>query len=205
MSILLIRHGETALNAARVVQPPDTPLSERGIAQADRLGRRLAERAVSLILSSDHARASMTAERLKLATGADVDIDPGLRERDFGDIRGTPYAELQVDLFGPDYEPPRGESWSVFHARVDEVWERVIAHADGLEGDLAVVTHGLVCASITARKLALPHGLGQAPAHWANTSLTIVEAKAPWAVKLLACTAHLDGAVADDAEAVSGL
>ena len=42
MTILLIRHGETALNAARIVQPADTPLSERGIAQARALARRLA-------------------------------------------------------------------------------------------------------------------------------------------------------------------
>ena len=39
--ILLIRHGETELNAKRVLQPPETPLSERGVAQAERLARRL--------------------------------------------------------------------------------------------------------------------------------------------------------------------
>ena len=33
MSILLARHGETPSNAARVLQLPDTPLSERGLAQ----------------------------------------------------------------------------------------------------------------------------------------------------------------------------
>ena len=35
MQIFLIRHGETAANAARIVQTPDTPLSERGIAVED--------------------------------------------------------------------------------------------------------------------------------------------------------------------------
>ena len=30
MAIFLIRHGETPLNASRVLQWPDTPLSERG-------------------------------------------------------------------------------------------------------------------------------------------------------------------------------
>jgi probable phosphoglycerate mutase len=34
MSIFLIRHGETALNASRTLQPADTPLSPRGLAQA---------------------------------------------------------------------------------------------------------------------------------------------------------------------------
>ena len=43
MSILLIRHGETALNAARIVQHPETPLNERGVGQARRLAERLAD------------------------------------------------------------------------------------------------------------------------------------------------------------------
>jgi probable phosphoglycerate mutase len=30
MSIVLVRHGDTALNAARVRQPADLPLSARG-------------------------------------------------------------------------------------------------------------------------------------------------------------------------------
>ncbi|HEY9065800.1 MAG TPA: histidine phosphatase family protein, partial [Burkholderiaceae bacterium] len=41
MSLLLVRHGETALNATRVLQPADTPLSARGIAQAEAIARRL--------------------------------------------------------------------------------------------------------------------------------------------------------------------
>jgi len=31
MSLILIRHGETALNASRTLQFPDTPLGERGL------------------------------------------------------------------------------------------------------------------------------------------------------------------------------
>ncbi|MBC8056958.1 MAG: histidine phosphatase family protein, partial [Rhizobiales bacterium] len=41
MTLLLIRHGETALNVARVLQPAETPLSARGAAQAEALGQRL--------------------------------------------------------------------------------------------------------------------------------------------------------------------
>jgi len=40
--LFLIRHGETVGNASRTVQQPDSPLSARGLAQADRLARRLA-------------------------------------------------------------------------------------------------------------------------------------------------------------------
>ena len=35
MKVYLVRHGETPLNASRILQHPGTPLSERGAAQAD--------------------------------------------------------------------------------------------------------------------------------------------------------------------------
>ena len=51
MSILLVRHGETALNAARVLQPPDTPLSPRGLAQAQAVAQRLSREPVAAIVN----------------------------------------------------------------------------------------------------------------------------------------------------------
>ena len=54
MAIFLIRHAETALNAQRIVQLPETPLSERGLRQADCIGQRLAGMGVARILSSDY-------------------------------------------------------------------------------------------------------------------------------------------------------
>ena len=60
MNLLLIRHGETALNVARVLQPADTPLSARGIAQAEALASRLASMNVEAIVSSDLPRALRT-------------------------------------------------------------------------------------------------------------------------------------------------
>src|SRR5262245_6407477 len=122
MAIFLIRHGETLGNAARVVQRPDNPLSPRGVAQAERLAQRLAGEGIAAILSSDLARAVMTAEHLRRATGAPVAYDPLLQERNFGDLRGTPYAELGLDMFAEDYAPPNGETWEVFHARVTRAW-----------------------------------------------------------------------------------
>src|SRR5690242_1176708 len=86
--ILLIRHGETALNAARVVQPEDTPLSERGIAQAARLAQSLAKLGVAHVLSSDLPRARATADALVRSTGAAIEDSVLLQERNFGDIRG---------------------------------------------------------------------------------------------------------------------
>lgn len=192
MAIFLIRHGETACNAARIVQTPDIPLSPVGLAQAERLAARLAPMGVGHILTSDLARARMTAERVHAASGAPVTFDAGLQERNYGDVRGRTYAELGVDILAPDYEPPGGERWADFHARVDAVWERVVETAAATDGNLAVVTHGLVCYSLALRRLRLPAGSAP-PVRWANASLTVIDPTPPWEVRVLNCSAHLDG------------
>jgi probable phosphoglycerate mutase len=199
-TIFLIRHGETLGNAARIVQRPDAALSPRGIDQAERLARRLAAEGITLILSSDLTRAMTTAEHVRRATGAPLALDPLLQERNFGDLRGTPYADLQLDPFAPDYEPPGGESWPAFHARVDRAWEAVQARAAAADGPLLVVTHGLVCRSLAARHVVLP-AQTIAPERWENTSVTILAGPSPWRVRLLNCVAHLDGLAATEGAA----
>jgi probable phosphoglycerate mutase len=190
--LFLIRHGETEGNASRIVQRPDSPLSSRGVAQAERLARRLASEGIARIVSSDFARAVTTAQHLQRATGAPLSFEPLLQERNFGDLRGIPYAELGLDMFAPGYAPPNGETWPAFHARVDRAWARVQELEAASGGHLAVVTHGLVCRSLAARHLILADG-EVVPERWENTSLTIVECPAPWRVRLLNCVAHLEG------------
>jgi broad specificity phosphatase PhoE len=188
VSIFVVRHGETDLNAARIVQLPGTPLSTRGIAQAERVAQRLARAGVARILSSDLARAVMTASRIATATGLPVEHDALLRERDFGAIRGTPYAELDFDIFAPGYVPPEGESWEEFRARVARAWERVTRTAAATPGHLAVVTHGLVCHVLAERHVRCDEA---APESWPNTSVTEIDAAEPWTVRVLNCVAHL--------------
>jgi probable phosphoglycerate mutase len=204
MSIYIVRHGETPGNVARVLQMPETPLSERGVAQAERLGARLSDLDVGLVLASDYARARMTAEAVRAATGAPLELDPGLQERNFGDLRGRPYAELEVDPFAPGYTPPAGESWEDLHARVDAVWLRVVAAAGRIRGELVVVTHGLVCHSLVSRRLLRDEGVDP-PVGFGNTALTIVDEDPPHRIQLLGCTAHLDDETANDPGARSGL
>jgi broad specificity phosphatase PhoE len=185
MAIYLIRHAETDGNATRVVQMPDAPLSVRGRDQAARLAARLRDAGIGHVLASDLTRARMTAEPLAASTGAPLTFDAGLHERNYGDVRGTPYAQLTEDIFGPDYAPPGGETWDVFHARVDDAWQRVLLQAAATDGHLAVVTHGLVCHAVARRHLRQ----SEATMQWGNTSVTIIE---DGRVRLLDCTAHLD-------------
>lgn len=194
MAIFLIRHAETMDNATRTVQLPTAALSARGLEQAERLAERLARAGIARIVSSDFERARTTAARLQEKVNVPLELAECLRERDFGDIRGTPYSALGFDLFAPDYEPPGGESWAVFRERVDGAWETIRAKAMKEKGHLAVVTHGLVCHVLAERHLELPAGRA-APLRWGNTSVTVVEGSPPKKVALLDCTAHLKAEV----------
>ena len=156
MSIFLIRHGETEGNARRILQQPETALSERGLVQADLLAARLADEPISLILTSDFARARSTAEKLASATGAPLQIEETLRERNFGDLRGRPYSEVG-DIFAEDFAPPGGESWERFYERADRSWERVVAALAAAEENVAVVTHGLICYAYVQRQFVSSH------------------------------------------------
>ena len=196
MRIYLVRHGETPSNASRIVQTPDTPLSDTGAMQARRLAERLAQEKVHFLLSSTLRRAWMTAEVIAETTGATVLRRADLQERNYGDVRGLSYDELAGGILDVDYEPPGGETWREFHKRVDGVWQhlqKVVEDAvDSRDsvGSMVVVTHGLVLHSLVSRHLDTSR-LPSVPVAFANTSVTIVEADEPWRVSTLNCTAHL--------------
>jgi len=209
MTLLLIRHGETTLNVARVLQPADTPLSDHGRAQAAALAQRLAgSRLVGAglagILASDLPRALATAQAIAQACGLTVATSALLQERNFGDLRGQRYDSLGFDPLNSDQAPPNGESASSFAARCALAWQAVLAAQQRLGGPLAVVTHGLVL------RQWLQHGPLQLPAELmpqhglANTSVTLASATAPYQVSLVDCTAHLDGGVGLDSHSLSG-
>ena len=190
MAILLVRHGETDGNASRILQRPDVPLNEHGIRQAEHLARRLFDHGFVHIVCSDLLRARMTAAPLASRSGIAIEENPLLQERNFGDLRGVPYAELAEDPFGPDFAPPNGEDWPTFHTRVAEAFDFIVRQRHGVNGTLVVVTHGFVCRALVARHAQLPAGV-VAPERFDNTGVTVLHEDTPHAVSLLNCTRHL--------------
>jgi 2,3-bisphosphoglycerate-dependent phosphoglycerate mutase len=190
MAILLVRHGETDGNAARILQRPDVPLNERGMRQSELLARRLFAHGFVRILCSDLLRARMTAAPLAAGSGITIEESPLLQERNFGDLRGVPYAALSEDPFGPDVVPPNGEDWPTFHARVADAFAFIVSRRRSANGALVVVTHGLVCRALVERHALLPEGV-VAPERFDNASLTLLHENAPHRVSLINCTRHL--------------
>ena len=190
MTIYLIRHGETPDNQRRVLQMPDSPLSQTGTQQAQKLAQRLATLSISAIISSDYLRARQTAEALNHYHQLPPIQDPLLRERDFGDWRGRRYEDVANDRLNTDLDPPNGEDTQVFKQRIANSWQALQRYHAEFGGILLVVSHGLTCRALlqnhpkVAPNLVLPGSLN-------NTSVSIIEPTPEWTITKVNCTEHL--------------
>ncbi len=168
--LFIARHGETVYNAAGRMQGQGqvhTPLTPRGFAQADEMGRALAlwlgtRQSLSLWASSA-GRAQQTMAIIAHHIEADffdVRVDPRLEEIDVGDWSGRNYADIiaeqgdildrEVGLFS--VKPPNGE-WYDDIARRLESW---IADALAEPGDAVVLMHGMSARVLRGLLLGLP-------------------------------------------------
>jgi 2,3-bisphosphoglycerate-dependent phosphoglycerate mutase len=203
MTLLLIRHGETPLNAARVLQPADTPLSPRGLEQVIALAQRLAGAGIAGVVSSDLPRARQTAGAIAAACGLPITVLASLQERHFGALRGRPYDSFDFDPLRMLEAPEGGESQADFALRAAAAFEALLPLRRRAGGPLAVITHGLVLREWLLRG-PLQLGTLAAPTHLGNTSITIVTAQAPHHVLRLNDTQHLDEATRDNPRGLDG-
>lgn len=77
----LIRHGETLLNKEHIKQGADGALSEKGIEQAEAVGKALKDHGIQKILTSPYERAVQTATIMQKALSCPIEINDLLRER----------------------------------------------------------------------------------------------------------------------------
>ena len=149
--LLFIRHGETDWNRQQRFQGQiDVPLNDNGLAQATRLGQRLASEPYDVLISSDLARAQQTAAPLAQAWRLQPQLLPGLREQHFGEWEGLDVPTIKArhgQLWpqwlqqGGDFAlPGGGESLRQFHARVMAAVQQVVLQHAGQR--LVLVTHG---------------------------------------------------------------
>jgi len=136
----LARHGETAWTiTGQHTGRTDLPLTDRGEANARRLGERLSGLAFAKVFTSPLQRARRTCELAGFGSVAQIDAD--LFEWDYGEYEGR----LTVDLLKerPDWQLfrdgcPGGESPQQVAARADRVVSRVRA----VTGDVLLFSSG---------------------------------------------------------------
>jgi len=138
--IWLVRHGETKWSrTGRHTGRSDIPLTARGREQAEALAGRLAGREFALVLSSPLQRAWETCQLAGF--GEQAQLDPNLREWDYGDYEGITTAEIREtreewNLWMDGV--PNGETLPQVAARALDVIDR----ASQAEGDVALFAHG---------------------------------------------------------------
>ncbi len=144
--IYLIRHGETDLNRAQVLQGrSDCPLNDRGILQAREAARYLRERGVvfSRVFSSPLVRAVQTARII--APELEPEIDPRLIEMDYGPYEGMElkHPAPEVLAFFRDFaHNPAPEGMEQLSAVVDRVGG-FLETIRGLPGNILLSTHAI--------------------------------------------------------------
>ena len=90
--VYFARHGETVWNVEnKICGMTDSPLTEKGRAQAAQLGETVKNSGIVLdeILYSPLSRAADTALAVAAATGLPARVEPRLREQCFGRFEGT--------------------------------------------------------------------------------------------------------------------
>ena len=162
--VIMIRHGQTLWNLKLIRQGHlDSPLTEKGMAQAKALGERLKREAFTALYSSDLGRALQTAQMIADATGHPIVTDPRLRERHLGIFQGLSGDELREKYpeeyrlhrtSGPGYVIPGGESVQQQVTRNVEYLNEIAAKHLG--ETIVVVTHGGVLSGFFRHTLSIP-------------------------------------------------
>lgn len=164
--LFLMRHGEAEGGRYGVLLgTTDAPLSETGRAQCglmrgvfasgDSIGSR------TRYVCSPQARARETAEIVMAGRDATLEIDPDLREIDFGDWEGLAYSDVEREHpalakawseFRPDFAFPHGESLRDFASRI----ERAAGHLAEADAETVVAfSHGGVIRALLCHFLGI--------------------------------------------------
>lgn len=200
-ALILVRHGETVWNATgRIQGQGDSPLTERGIAQAQAVARRLQHEAFTTLYASHLNRVIETARYIATVTGHAITIDERLQERAYGIFEGLTYAEAQsqhseifatyeIQRYAPDYALPGAESLRNLAERGQAVLQELAQKHPGER--LVIVSHGAFLGALLRVFLGVPIG-GKHGFRLANGSISeVVFENGDWRVTTLGEVYHL--------------
>ena len=145
LTIYLIRHGETTLNAENRLRGwSNPPLNPAGKEDARIVGEAMKDVELSAMYVSDLKRAQQTAQQLKAARRVDTHF---LRPINWGDFNGKLLSEVgpkmehiqKIWQKNPRFPAPNGESWQSFQDRQIIVRDAVLK--EKLGNSVAVVAH----------------------------------------------------------------
>ena len=135
MKLYLIRHGETDWNKKHLYQGQgNRSLTSLGKKEAQKLAQELKSVKADTIFASDLKRAAETAKIVNSFQKLPIQVEPLLREINFGKMEGKPHAEvlrknktyfLPNGLVNYRYVFPDGESWQMVHKRIAKFFRKL--------------------------------------------------------------------------------
>ena len=155
----LVRHGDTEWSlSGRHTGRTDLALTEEGQREAIAIGRTLAHRRFSTVLTSPLRRATETC---RLAGFGEVaQVDANLLEWNYGDYEGRTTSEIQAER--PDWSlwrdgVPGGETPAELAARAQAVMDRALCSP----GNVLLFAHGHILRVLVCCWLGLPPEAGR--------------------------------------------
>ncbi len=163
MRLWLVRHGETEANVAGLYSGhAPTPLTERGIAQAQSLSGLLRNVPFDNVLCSELERARHTTQLILAEREVPVRVMPELNEMFFGDWEMRHHRDLAREdaenyaVWCNDWQnatPTNGEGFQAFSQRVERFIAQLADYKDSQ--NLLVVSHQGVLSVLVARLLSM--------------------------------------------------
>jgi len=148
-TLWLVQHGQTTWNSMGWVQGhvDQARFTRRGKREICHAANLLVGEKVGVVYSSDLLRARRTAMTIARRLRCDLQIDPRLRERDFGIAEGVPWVDVPTAATGVKGErvvdetahPPGGESLRDVYLRCFEFLCELGNYSS--DGDVVVVAH----------------------------------------------------------------
>ncbi len=203
LHLTLVRHGATAWNEqGRWQGVTDNPLAERGKAEAALLARRLRAQAFDRAESSDLQRAVETATHAlpgHALAGHTLNLDPRLREMNFGAFEGLTLAEMQAHPAFAHWQadpwhhaPPGGESLADVAARMQD-WAGELDGGRVIAFSHSVAIRALLAGLFRWPPVPQPGYPLPLPVRLGHTGLSVLKRRAGhWTLRALGDAAHLE-------------
>lgn len=146
--LILVRHGETHVNEIGLTHQhlDGESLNKAGIEQIKQTALYLKKYQVNTVISSKETRAIESGNIIAKILRLSLKTLSGLEERNWGDLSGKPWSEIQkiLDSLSTDeryrYIPPNGESWQKFETRLIQSVKNIIKKYSNQ--NLIIVSHG---------------------------------------------------------------
>ncbi len=151
INLYITRHGETKWNTEKRLQGwLNSPLTEKGIAQGNKLQEAVKKYGIKKIYTSPSERALKTAMAARAGTNIPVELMDELKEMNMGDWEGRTIEEIRIkepENFLNYWEAPdlfvknSGEDFEEILTRSKKAIEKILEEEK--EGNILIVTHGV--------------------------------------------------------------